>query len=74
MNLLVERKEKDIYMQLERAAFSDPFSFLGPQYQSQTTALRVWLPGATSVKVRLSGHVEYQLLSDPRHSGMLKAV
>ncbi|MEJ2765021.1 1,4-alpha-glucan branching protein GlgB [Photobacterium sp. MCCC 1A19761] len=36
-------------MQLERAAFSDPFSFLGPQYQSDDLALRVWIPGADSV-------------------------
>ncbi|WP_407676572.1 1,4-alpha-glucan branching protein GlgB [Photobacterium obscurum] len=36
-------------MQLERAAFSDPFSFLGPQYQPQGVALRVWMPGAESV-------------------------
>ncbi|MGF1683857.1 1,4-alpha-glucan branching protein GlgB [Photobacterium minamisatsumaniensis] len=36
-------------MQLERAAFSDPFSFLGPQYQSKEVALRVYLPGADSV-------------------------
>ncbi|WP_299013428.1 1,4-alpha-glucan branching protein GlgB [uncultured Photobacterium sp.] len=37
-------------MQLERAAFSDPFSFLGPQYQSQEIALRVWMPGAETVE------------------------
>lgn len=39
----VTRSEKG-YMQLERAAFSDPFSFLGPQYQSAGIALRVWMP------------------------------
>lgn len=69
MNLLVERKEKDIYMQLERAAFSDPFSFLGPQYQSNNIALRVWLPGATSVSVRLSLHSDNLLTPDPLLSG-----
>ncbi|WEM45890.1 1,4-alpha-glucan branching protein GlgB (plasmid) [Photobacterium sp. DA100] len=38
-------------MQLERAAFSDPFSFLGPQYQSTDIALRVYMPGADSIEV-----------------------
>ncbi|GLR73321.1 1,4-alpha-glucan branching enzyme GlgB [Aliivibrio sifiae] len=70
MNLLVERKEKDIYMQLERAAFSDPFSFLGPQYQSKDIALRVWLPGATSVSVRLESHSDYPLIPEPSCSGI----
>ncbi|AJR06048.1 1,4-alpha-glucan branching protein GlgB [Photobacterium gaetbulicola] len=37
-------------MQLERAAFSDPFSFLGPQYQSNDIALRVYMPGADSIE------------------------
>ncbi|WP_052260913.1 1,4-alpha-glucan branching protein GlgB [Photobacterium gaetbulicola] len=37
-------------MQLERAAFSDPFSFLGPQYQSTDIALRVYMPGADSIE------------------------
>ncbi|PSU36472.1 1,4-alpha-glucan branching enzyme [Photobacterium lutimaris] len=37
-------------MQLERAASSDPFSFLGPQYQSNDIALRVYVPGADSVE------------------------
>lgn len=45
----VTRSDKE-YMQLERAAFSDPFSYLGPQYQSQDIALRVWMPGAESVE------------------------
>jgi len=44
----VTRSDKE-YVQLERAAFSDPFSFLGPQYQPHGTALRVWMPGAESV-------------------------
>lgn len=70
MNLLVERKEKDIYMQLERAAFSDPFSFLGPQYQSKDMALRVWLPRATSVSVRLESHSDYLLTPEPSCSGI----
>lgn len=71
MNLLVERKEKDVYMQLNRAAFCDPFSFLGPQYQSQDIALRVWLPDATNVKVRISADLEYPLSPEPhsRNSG-----
>jgi 1,4-alpha-glucan branching enzyme len=70
LNLLVERKEKDIYMQLERAAFSDPFSFLGPQYQSKDIALRVWLPGATSVSVRLESHSDYPLSPESSCSGI----
>ncbi|MGF1688168.1 1,4-alpha-glucan branching protein GlgB [Photobacterium japonica] len=36
-------------MQLERAAFSDPFSFLGPQFQSNGITLRVYMPGADSI-------------------------
>ncbi|MGR5062946.1 1,4-alpha-glucan branching protein GlgB [Photobacterium sp. DNB22_13_2] len=45
----VTRSDKE-YLQLERAAFSDPFSFLGPQYQSTDIALRVYVPGAESVE------------------------
>ncbi|MBC7004797.1 1,4-alpha-glucan branching protein GlgB [Photobacterium sp. BZF1] len=45
----VTRSDKE-YMQLERAAFSDPFSFLGPQYQSTDIALRVYMPGADSIE------------------------
>ncbi|MDX1301252.1 1,4-alpha-glucan branching protein GlgB [Photobacterium sp.] len=41
------------YRQLERAAFSDPFSFLGPQYHSEEISLRVWMPGAEKVEVEL---------------------
>ncbi|MCQ1059116.1 1,4-alpha-glucan branching protein GlgB [Photobacterium sp. ZSDE20] len=47
--ITVTRSDKE-YLQLERAAFSDPFSFLGPQYQSNDTALRVYVPGADSVE------------------------
>ncbi|MDD9156265.1 1,4-alpha-glucan branching protein GlgB [Aliivibrio sp. S4TY2] len=58
-------------MQLERAAFSDPFSFLGPQYQSTDIALRVWLPGATSVSARLSSNQKnYILHTEPSQEGM----
>ncbi|WP_375320798.1 1,4-alpha-glucan branching protein GlgB [Aliivibrio logei] len=57
-------------MQLERAAFSDPFSFLGPQYQSKDIALRVWLPGATSVSVRLESHSDYPLSPESSCSGI----
>ncbi|MGF1759295.1 1,4-alpha-glucan branching protein GlgB [Photobacterium sagamiensis] len=41
------------YGQLERAAFSDPFSFLGPQYNSEEISLRVWMPGAEKVEVEI---------------------
>ncbi|ODA33809.1 1,4-alpha-glucan branching enzyme [Veronia pacifica] len=49
-----------MYQQLERAAFSDPFAFLGPQYREHDNtgdiALRVWMPSAESVVlVRASG-------------------
>ncbi|MDX1302913.1 1,4-alpha-glucan branching protein GlgB [Photobacterium sp.] len=57
-------------MQLERAAFSDPFSFLGPQYQSNGIALRVWMPGAVSVKAE-TDHGELFSLSREADSGFV---
>ncbi|KLV04254.1 glycogen branching protein [Photobacterium aquae] len=57
-------------MQLERAAFSDPFSFLGPQYNSLDIALRVFLPGAESVAV-LTGSGERLSLEREGDSGFV---
>ncbi len=56
----VTRSEKE-YMQLERAAFSDPFSFLGPQYQTEDLALRVFMPGADKVEVLTERGDRYSL-------------
>ncbi|UTV30237.1 1,4-alpha-glucan branching protein GlgB [Photobacterium atrarenae] len=51
-------------MQLERAAFSDPFSFLGPQYQSDEIALRVWMPGADSVVAIAADGERFPMIRD----------
>ncbi|MGR5076552.1 1,4-alpha-glucan branching protein GlgB [Photobacterium swingsii] len=56
----VTRSDKE-YLQLERAAFSDPFSFLGPQYDANGIALRVWIPGAESVTVELQNGQKHPL-------------
>lgn len=65
----VTRSEKE-YMQLERAAFSDPFSFLGPQYQSTGIALRVWMPGAVSVVAEIENGEKF-LLTREDESGFI---
>ncbi|EAS44078.1 1,4-alpha-glucan branching protein GlgB [Photobacterium profundum] len=57
-------------MQLERAAFSDPFSFLGPQYQSTGIALRVWMPGAVSVVAEIENGEKF-LLTREDESGFI---
>ncbi|MGF1729195.1 1,4-alpha-glucan branching protein GlgB [Photobacterium kasasachensis] len=59
-------------MQLERAAFSDPFSFLGPQYQPQGIALRVWMPGAESVDAVTEKGERFTLVRDADSGFILK--
>lgn len=61
--MTVTRRNKE-YMQLERAAFSDPFSFLGPQYQSNEISLRVWMPGADSVVAITTDGERYPMVRD----------
>ena len=65
----VTRSDKE-YMQLERAAFSDPFSFLGPQYQSTDIALRVYMPGADSIEA-ISENGERFTLAREAESGFV---
>ncbi|RXJ74499.1 1,4-alpha-glucan branching enzyme [Veronia nyctiphanis] len=69
--------EKDVYAQLESAAFSDPFAFLGPQYRSNTekepTSLRVWLPGAHDVSVVLADGKSLPLQRDGDSAGFTLA-
>lgn len=69
--LTVTRSDKE-YMQLERAAFSDPFSFLGPQYQPQGIALRVWMPGAESVDAVTEKGERFTLVRDADSGFILK--
>jgi len=69
--LTVTRSDKE-YVQLERAAFSDPFSFLGPQYQPHGAALRVWMPGAESV-VAVTENGERFTLAREADSGFILA-
>ncbi|NVP00764.1 hypothetical protein HWA77_11130, partial [Photobacterium damselae subsp. damselae] len=57
-------------MQLARAAFSDPFSFLGPQYHNLGIALRVWMPGADAVSVKTQAGDIYPLSRD-KESGFV---
>lgn len=66
---IVTRSEKE-YMQLARAAFSDPFSFLGPQYHNLGIALRVWMPGADAVSVKTQAGDIYPLSRD-KESGFV---
>ncbi len=66
----VTRSEKE-YMQLERAAFSDPFSFLGPQYQSKGIALRVWMPGAVSMVVEIENGEKFPLTREGKSGFVL---
>lgn len=68
----VVRSEFEEYMQLERAAFSDPFSFLGPQFGSKGIALRVWIPGADSVEILLDNNERIALERESESGFILK--
>ncbi|MCE0495145.1 1,4-alpha-glucan branching protein GlgB [Vibrio sp. DNF-1] len=46
-------KKQKIYQSLNKAAFADPFSFLGPYLSPEQGVLRVWMPGATGVDLLL---------------------
>lgn len=55
LKTLVKDNSAQTYNQLSRAAFSDPFSFLGPYVADERYALRVWLPDACTVTLLLDG-------------------
>lgn len=44
-------KETQTFDQLSKAAFADPFSFLGPYHYADNIPLRVWIPGASKVEL-----------------------
>ena len=44
----------DTFAKLESATYDDPFSFLGPSYDKSEFALRVWMPGAYSVSLKIA--------------------
>ncbi|MFC1233514.1 1,4-alpha-glucan branching protein GlgB [Vibrio sp. F74] len=44
-------KETQTFDQLSKAAFADPFSFLGPYHHADNVPLRVWIPGASKVEL-----------------------
>ncbi len=46
---------------LERAAFDNPLGFLGPQYNDENVALRVFMPGAKSVVVETNDGQRFDL-------------
>ncbi|MGL4192090.1 MAG: 1,4-alpha-glucan branching protein GlgB [Vibrio sp.] len=50
-----------IYDQLARAAFADPFSFLGPYLTEQQSRLRVWMPEADKVELVVEGQPRIEL-------------
>ncbi|MGF1726161.1 1,4-alpha-glucan branching protein GlgB [Photobacterium nomapromontoriensis] len=60
-------------MQLERAAYSDPFSFLGPQYQSDGVALRVYMPGADTVDVLIENGERFSLTREAESGFILES-
>lgn len=64
MDNLAVRKVSQSYLQLERAAFFDPFSFLGPQYHSDNIRLRVWMPGADSIEVQTDSGDRFPLIAE----------
>ncbi|KII76318.1 1,4-alpha-glucan branching protein GlgB [Vibrio renipiscarius] len=55
MNTKTVDKITQAYHQLSQASFAEPFSFLGPYVNPKHGALRVWMPGATSVALLVDG-------------------
>ena len=62
-------REKKIYDRLNKAAFPDPFSFLGPYDRTDGVSLRVWMPGADRVELIVGGEPRVEL--EKEHDGFV---
>ncbi|PKF81297.1 1,4-alpha-glucan branching enzyme [Vibrio sp. vnigr-6D03] len=67
-----KRQPKRAYAQLSQAAFSDPFSFLGPYSQESGIALRIWIPGADNVQLVLDDNTRLDLEREEASGFILK--
>ncbi|WP_411197956.1 GlgB N-terminal domain-containing protein, partial [Vibrio cholerae] len=65
-------KVQQFYDQLARAAFADPFSFLGPYIPAEQGALRVWMPGADNVALVVEGQARVALEREGEGGFVLK--
>ncbi|WP_375748468.1 1,4-alpha-glucan branching protein GlgB [Vibrio sp. HN007] len=66
-------KETKAYNQLAQAAFSEPFSFLGPYHIAEDkVSLRVWMPGADKVELVLEGKPRVELERDSESGFVLR--
>jgi 1,4-alpha-glucan branching enzyme len=66
-------KKQQAYHQLSHAAFSDPFSFLGPYLPTEQGALRVWMPGADNVELLVEGQPRIELSPEENGGFILKS-
>lgn len=57
LNTLGVKENIEIFAKLEAATYDDPFAFLGPQYGSTEYALKVWMPGAHAVALKVKDHL-----------------
>ncbi len=67
-----KRPPKQAYTQLSQAAFSDPFSFLGPYSQEEGVKLRIWIPGADNVQLVLGDNTRFDLIREEASGFVLK--
>ncbi|PWI32701.1 1,4-alpha-glucan branching enzyme [Vibrio albus] len=65
-------REKKNYSKLEKAAFSDPFSFLGPYDRTNGVALRVWMPGADKAELIVGDEPRIELEKEEKGGFVLK--